>query len=95
MEIQNAYKQKMAAQLKEWGAQIDLMEAKIANVSADVEVKRANELNELREKLDLASKKMSEYERTTGAAWDEIKITADVIWEDIKAGLAAAHLKFK
>jgi recombinational DNA repair ATPase RecF len=95
MEIQNAYKQKMAAQLKEWGAQIDLMEAKIANVSADVEVKRANELYELREKLDSASKKMSEYEKTTGEAWDEIKVTADVIWDDIKAGLAAAHLKFK
>jgi len=55
MEIQNAYN-KNAAQLKS-GCQIDLMEAKIANVSADVEVKRANELNELREKLTWHQKK--------------------------------------
>jgi hypothetical protein len=31
VEIKDAYKQKMAAQLKEWGAQIDLLEAKAEN----------------------------------------------------------------
>jgi recombinational DNA repair ATPase RecF len=95
MDIQKAYKLKMAAQLKEWGAQIDLMEAKVANVSADIEVKRANELHDLREKLNSASNKMNEYEKTTGEAWEAIKVTADVIWDDIKTGLAAVHLKFK
>jgi recombinational DNA repair ATPase RecF len=95
MEIQNAYKQKMSAQLKEWGAQIDLMEAKAANVGADVEVKRAEELFELRAKLQTASQKMNEFEKTSGEAWEEVKVTADKIWEDLKAGVAAAHSKFK
>ena len=95
MEIQKAYQQKMAAQLKEWSAQLDLMEAKASNVSADIEVMRANELLALREKLNSASKKMNEYEKTSGEAWEEIKVTADKVWEDIKTGLAAAHLKFK
>ncbi len=31
MELRGAYKQKMAAQLKELGAQIDLLEAKAEN----------------------------------------------------------------
>ena len=47
MEIQNAYKQKMAAQLKEWSAQISLLEAKAENAGADMKVKRAEALHEL------------------------------------------------
>jgi hypothetical protein len=95
MQIQKAYKQKMAAQLAEWGAQIDLLEAKVANTGADLEIKRAKELHELREKLFGASQKMNEYEKITGEAWNEVKATADIVWADIKLGVAAAHAKFK
>jgi len=47
----------MAAHLKEWGAQIDLLEAKLENVGADMKVKRAEELHELRAKQRAASEK--------------------------------------
>ena len=36
MKIQNAYKEKLAAQLKEWDAQINLLEAKAGKLSADL-----------------------------------------------------------
>lgn len=91
----NAYKQKMAAQLKEWDAQVNLLEAKMENVGADMRVKRAEELHELRAKLRVASEKMKELEKASGEAWEQVKETADKIWEDIKAGLADAHSKFK
>ena len=94
MEIQKAYKQKMATQLMEWGAQIDLLEAKVLNVGADVAVKRAIELHELREKLTTASQKLNEFEKATGEAWKEATVTADKIWSEIKAAVAAAHSKF-
>jgi hypothetical protein len=93
MEIQKAYKQKMAAQLAEWGAQVDLLEAKVVNTGADLEIKRIKELHELREKLLVASEKMNEYEKMTGEAWNEVKVAADKVWYDIKAGVAAAHEK--
>ena len=38
MEIQEAYKQKLAAQLKEWNAQIDLLRARAENAGADMTV---------------------------------------------------------
>lgn len=95
MEIQNAYKQKMAAQLKEWGAQIDLLEAKMENAGADMRVKHAEALHELRAKQNTASEKMKELEKAGGEAWEQIKETADKIWGDLKAGLADAHSKFK
>lgn len=95
MEINDAYKQKMAAQLKEWGAQIDLLEAKMENVGADIRVKNADALKELRAKQSAASEKMKELEKSSGEAWEQIKETADKIWGDLKAGIADAHSKFK
>lgn len=95
MEIQNAYKQKMAAQLKEWTAQINLLEAKLENVGADMRVKRAEELHKLRAKQRAASEKMEELEKASGEAWEQVKETADKIWEDLKTSVADAHSKFK
>lgn len=95
MEIQDAYKQKMSAQLKEWGAQINLLEAKMENVGADIKVKRAEELHELRAKQHAASEKMKELGAASGEAWEQVKVTADKIWDDLKVGVTEAHSKFK
>ncbi|MDP2144761.1 MAG: hypothetical protein Q8J80_11620 [Gallionella sp.] len=95
MEIQEAYKQKLAAQLNEWDAQINLLEAKIESVSADMRVKRAQELHELRAKQHAASEKMQEFGKASGEAWEQVKETADKIWDDLKVGIAEAQAKFK
>jgi len=95
MEIQEAYKQKLAAQLNEWDAQINLLEAKIENVGADMRIKRAEELHELRAKQQAASAKLQDLGKASGEAWEQIKETADKIWDDLKAGVTEAQAKFK
>lgn len=95
MEIKEAYKQKMAAQLKEWDAQINLLEAKVKNAGADIKVKRAKELHELRSKQQAATEKLKELGKASGAAWDQVKITTDKVWDELKAGVADARSKFK
>ena len=95
MEIKDAYKQKMAAQLKEWTAQINLLEAKVENAGADMKVKRTEALHGLRAKQRAASEKMQELEKASGDAWEQAKVTADKIWGDLKAGVAEAQAKFK
>jgi len=95
MEIKDAYKQKMAAQLKEWNAQINLLEAKIENAGADMKVKSADALKELKIKQRAASEKMKELEKASEQAWDQVKDTADKLWDDLKRGVADAHSKFK
>lgn len=95
MEIQDAYREKMGAQLKEWSAQINLLEAKLATVSAEMRVKRAEELHELRSKQQAASEKMKELGKASGEAWEQVKITAEKVWDDLKTGLTDAHAKFK
>ena len=95
MEIQDAYKQKMAAQLKEWSAKIDLWEARAENAAADMRVQRAEALRELRAKQRAVSEKMQELERASGAAWEQVKEAADKVWEDLKTGVADVHSRFK
>ena len=95
MEVEQAYRLKRSAQLKEWGAQLDLLEAKAENAGADIKVKHAVELDELRGKQRTASWKMQELEIASGEAWEELKATADRIWEDLKTGMTEAHAKFK
>ncbi len=95
MKIQNAYKEKLAAQLKEWDAQINLLEAKAGKLSADLKLKRAEEIVQLRARQNAASEKMKELEEATGEAWEEVKLTADIVWEELKAGVTAAQQKFK
>lgn len=95
MELQEAYKQKLTAQLNEWSAQLNLLEAKAENAGADVRVRHAEELQALRAKLHAASEKLQALEKSSGEAWEQVKETADKVWEDIKTGFAEAHAKFK
>ena len=95
MEIQVAYKQKLGAQLKEWSAQINLLEAKAENAAADVKVKAAEELRELRAKQRAAAEKMKELGKAGAEAWDQVRESADKIWAELKTGVANAQSKFK
>lgn len=95
MEIQDAYKQKMTAQLKEWAAQINLLEAKVENVSVDIKIMRAKQLVELRARQSAAYEKMRELEKASGEAWNQVKVTADQILDDLKVGIADVQSKFK
>ena len=95
MEVQDAYPQKMAAQLKEWGAEMNLLEAKLDNLSADLRIKCAEQLHELRAKHRATAEKMKELGKSTGEAWEQAKETADKMWDDFKAGLTDAQSKFR
>lgn len=95
MEVQEAYRQKMSAQLNEWSAQINLLDAKVENAAADLKVQRAEALRDLRSKQHVASEKLRELGKSSGAAWEQVRETADKIWEDLRTGLAEAHSKFK
>ncbi len=95
MDIKEAYKQKMEAQLKEWNAHINLLEAKAENAGADLKVKYASELNELKTKQQNASKKLEALGEASGEAWEKVKESADHVWDDLKASLARAQARFK
>jgi len=90
-----AYQQKLSAQMKEWGAQIDLLEARIGTASADIRLHRAEDLQALRAKQHAAVEKMHELGKSTGEAWNQVKLTTDKLWDELKTGISQAQDKFK
>lgn len=78
MKTKDAFKLEMEAQLKEWSAQIGLMEARIENSGAVMQNKPAVESMKI---VDAGSV----------ATWGQAKESADKIWDDLKAGFSAAH----
>lgn len=95
MGLQNEYKEKMSAQLKEWSAQVNLLEAKIDGFTADMKIMRAEEIQALRAKQHAAADTMKELGKTSGEAWEMVRVTADTMWDDLKSGLSEAQSKFK
>ena len=94
MDIHKPYKEKLDAQLKEWNAQINLLEAKLENMGADMRLKRAEELEALRTKQHAAAEKMKELAQASGEAWEHAKVSADKMWADMKAGINEISKKF-
>lgn len=95
MELHQAYTRKLGAQLKAWSAQINLLEAKIDNVAAAMKIMRAEDIHALRAKQHAAADKMEELGNSTGDAWDEVRLTADRMWDDLKVGLSEVQRKFR
>lgn len=95
MELHKEYKARMGAQLKEWSTQVNLLETRMDNFTADLRIMRSEEIQALRAKQHAATAKMTELGKSSGAAWDELRATADIMWEDLKAGLREAQSKFK
>jgi hypothetical protein len=95
MDTKDAYRQKREAQLKEWGAQINLLEAKAENIGADMKIKHAEIMRDLRAKHHAASEEVKNLSKASEEAWEQVKSTADRIWDDLKHGVSEAHSKFK
>jgi len=95
MNDKTTYRDQLAAQLKEWSAEIDVLEARICKLGADMKLKHAEEIRDLRVKQQAASGKLEELGKASGEAWVQVKNTADNVWEELKTGVAATRAKFK
>lgn len=95
MKTKDEYIESLAAELKEWSAQIDLLNAKAENAAAEARLKYAEELDALRAKQQVAVLKIKELEAASGDAWQTVKETADKVWDDLRIGLASTVAKFK
>jgi hypothetical protein len=87
MKTKNEYIDIMASELKEWGAQGDLLAAKTEKSVGMIKLKYTEQLNAFRTKHQEANDKMKEYQEASGEAWEATKETADKVWDDLRTGL--------
>ena len=95
MKTKNEYIESAASELKLWGAQIDLLNAKAESAAVDIKHKYHEELAILEVKQRAANEKMIELQQHSGEAWESVKESADKLWGEVRSGLASAVSKFK
>jgi uncharacterized coiled-coil DUF342 family protein len=89
------YIDKMAAQLKDWSARIDELEARAGTIKSDMKEGYENRIHELKEKRDAVTRKLQETGKATDEAWETFKTGVDHAWEDLKGAITAAREKFR
>ena len=95
MSNREAYIKKAEAQLKEWGAQIDLLKAKGENLAADTEIEFKKKLDEAEEKRAELSSYLDQLADKTDSIWYDIKDEAEEKWNTVSKTFSDFVDKFK
>ena len=95
MKSREEYIDKLAAQLKEWSAKIDELESKASAAKADVKTGYENQIRQLKDKRDAATKRLQDLKGASTDAWDALKTGAEAAWADLSKSVTAAKEKFK
>jgi hypothetical protein len=90
-----AYEEKFEAQLKEWSADIDLLNAKADKTRAEVKIEYYKMIETLQGKQDGARMKLKELKTAGDDAWEDIKAGAENVWTEVKTAFQSAASRFK
>ena len=89
------YIDKLAAQLKLWSAEIEVLKAKAAKETVEVKIAIHKEVEILNKKMQDAQKKLQEIGAKTGDAWESLAEGANKAWKDLREAMHQAGEKFK
>ena len=89
------YIDRLAAQLKVWGAEIDVLKAKAAKETVEVKIAIHKEIEILNKKMQEAQKKLKNLGKKTGDAWESLSEGTNKAWNDLREAMHQAGEKFK
>lgn len=95
MNLKTAYIEKMEAQLREWGATIDVLKAKADKAEAGAKIEYMKQLDSLKAKRDAAQTKLGEISAAGEEAWEILKTGAEGAWSELKSAVDSASARFK
>ncbi|WP_417728664.1 hypothetical protein [Roseovarius sp.] len=90
----DAYQAKLHAQLDQWKAEIDKLQAKSREASADMQIKYQEQIKILREKR---AEMETEYDKIQAAsleAWKDFKTGTDQAWDNMSKAMKSAWSRF-
>lgn len=83
MSARDEYIEKAKAQLDEWNATIDKLEARAQKEKADAKLKYENQIKEMKEKRDAAREKLKKVSEATDDAWETLKHESGKLLDDM------------
>ena len=94
MSNRDTYVQKFKAQLNQWNAEIDKLEAKVQKASANLKIGYREQIASLRDQRDQAKQKLLQIQDASEGAWEELKQGAEDVWGRTKEAFSKARSKF-
>jgi len=75
----------MEEQLKNWGARLDHLVAKVEKAGEEVNSERRKRVDALKTKYAAAQAKLSELKTAGSEKWDTLKTGVESAWSDLEA----------
>ena len=85
----------MDSEIKKWDAEVDSLNAKGAQMSADIRVGYDTQLKAMRADRDLTVSKLQEMRTASESAWQQMQSGMDAAWTSMKNALEKASSQFK
>ena len=95
MSKRDAYVEKMKAQLDQWNAELDRLEARRAEAEADTRLEIERQLASLRSQRDETRTKLRELESASDAAFDDLRRGVDHAWDSMSQAFREAMSRFR
>ena len=85
----------MESEIKNWDAEVDNLNAKGKQMSADARAAYDTQLKAMRADRDLAYSKLQELRTANESAWQHMQSGVDAAWTSMKNALEKAAAQFK
>jgi len=94
MKLQEAYRQKIEAQIEEVNARIAVMRAQAKRLAADAKIAANKELTETDRKLAELTARLAKLREAGDGAWREVKGGVESAWTDLSKASKRAMKHF-
>jgi len=95
MDTKEAYQQNFAAQLRDWDARVERLNARLRVASAEARIEYETELERLRSQRSAVQGMLAELGRRSENAWTDVKTRSEITWADMNKAMdrMTSHLK--
>jgi uncharacterized coiled-coil DUF342 family protein len=91
----DAYIQKLQARLHEWDKEVDRLATKAIKAKADAKLEYYEQIEELRDKQDVAIEKLEKLRQASDDIWEDLKAGIESAWNDLSEAVKSASSRFK
>ena len=95
MSKKDDYCATMESEIKKWDGEVDKLNAKGKQVSADLRVGYDTQLKAMRADRDLAYSKLQEMRTANESAWQQMQSGVDAAWTSMRNALSKASSQYK
>lgn len=87
----DAYVEKLKAQLDEWNARIDLLEATARRTKAEARLEYQKRVEPIRGKWTEIRERLAELQSAAGQSWEVVRDGIEAAWSELREGFEEAR----